>query len=431
MEGVSLYVLLFAVMLIFFIASGVWIGTLLGAMGIIYFYFFVGAGSLESLGYLVYNAWSSYTLSAIPLFVFMASILSSSGVGERLFSGSAALFSRLPGGLIHANIWASAGFSAICGSTMATTAAISQVSLPYMEREKYPERLAIGSLLAAGGLGLMIPPSVSFIVYGAICEVSVGKLFMAGIFPGIMLAILFSTYVAIRCKITDYHIPQTKLSFGKTLLSLLSTWPVAVLFLSLMGAIFFGVATPTEAAGCGVTFALIVSIALKKFSRSMLITAFTSALRVSVMLLFIFSMGMVLGKSVSYLGVPQALARYLSSGFSPLQVLMMITAMYVVMGCVMDGLAIKLTTLPIIFPIIKALGIDPIWFGVVAVIYGEVAAITPPIGSNLFVLQGITGKPLDRIAASVLPFFLLYMLAIVILYVFPQIALFLPQLMFG
>lgn len=431
MEGPLFYAILFVVMLLFLLAMGTWIGTVLAMIGIVFFYFFVGGGSLQSIGFVIYNAWTSYAMSAIPMFIFMATILSASGVGERLYSGAAALFSRFPGGLLHANIMACAGFGAVCGSTAATTATISQVAIPYMDKEKYPEKLAIGSLLCAGGLGLMIPPSAGFIIYGDICDVSVGQLFMAGIIPGIMLAFLFVGYIAIFCKVTKQLIPTYKAGFRETTLSLLSTWPVVVLFLGLMGAIFFGVCTPTEAAGVGVVSSIIVAAILRKLTRAAMMGALVDGLRISLMIYFIYGGGMILGSALSNLGVPQGLAAWIKGAeLSQLQVLIVVSIMYMILGCILDAVAAMVCTLPVIFPAMMAAGIDPVWFGVIMIIYCEMAAITPPIGVNLFVLQGITGKPLDKIARGIAPFFLLYALGIVILYISPDIALFLPGLMY-
>lgn len=427
MDSQTLYIILFVVMIVFFMITGVWIAVVLGLMGIIFFYFFVGSQSLGSLGYTVYNAWHDYSMAAIPLFIFMATILSSSGIGSRLFSGTAALFSRLPGGLLHANIMASAGFASVCGSTMATCACISQVSVPVMEKERYPENLALGSLIAAGGLGVMIPPSTGFIMYGALCGVSIGKLFMAGVFPGILIAILFSAYIAIRCTITDYHIPQYKMNFVNTVKALSSIWPVVVLFLSLMGAIFYGICTPTEASGLGVSFALIVAFILKKINKTMLKEAFVEATKITGMIYLIFGFAIVLTHSLSYLGVPQHLAASLVAlHFPKIGVLAVVSVLYIILGCVMDATSVMVCTLPIIYPIVVAAGIDPIWFGVIFMVYCEMAAITPPVGINLFVLQSITKKPIDKVARGVLPFFLIYCGIIVILYIFPQIVLYLP-----
>lgn len=424
-------ILIFLGLLFLLIATGSWIGTLLGVIGVFIYYVFIGGGELVVAGFICYNTVKSYTLSALPLFIFLASILAASGVGLRLYAGLSRLLSRLPGGLLHANIMASAGFGAVCGSTVATTACISSVAMPYMEREKYPRKLALGSLVSAGGLGLMIPPSSGFIVYGFICNVSVGKLFAAGIFPGILMAILFSSYLAIYCKLTKQPIPVYKAAWKPTALGLISTWPVVVLFLFMMGTIFFGICTPTETAGVGAILAIFVAIIVRKFNIKMVKEAFSSALRISVMIFFIIVGAMVAMASLSNLGIPQDLSNMVvEANLSALTLLLVLSALFIVLGCLMDSLAIMICILPIVFPLVTAVGIDPVWFGVIVIVYIEMAAITPPIGANLFVLQGITGYPIDVIASGVLPFFLLEVLTIVILYIFPEIALFLPNLMF-
>lgn len=430
MQGPVFYTMLFLVMLGVLLATGTWIGTVLGMIAVSFFYLFLGGGSLKTMGYVIYTAWSNYTVTAIPLFIFMATILSSSGVGERLFSGAAALFSRFPGGLLHANVAASAAFGAVCGSTAATTAAISKVAIPYLEREGYPTKLALGSLLCAGGLGLMIPPSGGMIIYGALCDVSVGKLFIAGILPGILLATLFMGYIAVFCKITKPNIPSYKTGFKRTVSSLMSTWPVAALFFGLMGGIFFGVFTPTEAAGIGVMLSIIIAAWLRRLNRAMMLKALTDGLTISVIIYFIYGGGMLVGAAVSNLGVPQGLAAWIEAAqLSRVNLLIAVSILYLLLGCVMDALAAIIITLPIIFPAIVAAGLDPVWFGIVEIIYCEMAAITPPIGVNLFVIQGMTGKPLKEVASGVLPFVLLYLLAIPILYLFPDIALFLPRML--
>lgn len=391
MQSASLYVGIFLLLLFSMIAMGSWIGSILAMCGIVFFVFFLGVDFLQAIGPVVYNAWTSYSLVAIPMFVFMATILGASGVGERLYSGSAALFSRFAGGLLHANIMASAGFGAICGSTSATCAAISKVALPYMEKENYPEKKAMGSLLAGGGLGLMIPPSAGFIIYGMLCNQSVGQLFMAGIFPGIMLATLFSLYIAVSCKLSKEKIPTYKRSFKETVLSLLSTWPVAMLFLGLMGAIFFGVCTATEASGLGVLISVVITIVLRRFNTSMMLEALEEGTKISVMIFYIIGGGFILAAALSNLGVPQAFVHWITeANLSRIQVILLVSLMYSMLGCVLDGASAMISTLPTIFPVIVAAGFDPIWFGVVMIIYMEMAAITPPIGYNLFVVQGIT-----------------------------------------
>ncbi len=425
------YIIIFLVILLLFLSIGSLIGTALGMIAIVFYLLFLDVDFLQAIGPVVYNAWTSYSLAAIPMFVFMASILSSSGVGERLYSGSAALFSRLPGGLLHANIMASAGFGAVCGSTAATTAAISEVAVPYMDKEKYPEKLALGSLLAGGGLGLMIPPSTAFIIYGMVTGVSVGKLFMAGIFPGIMIAFLFSGYIAIFCKVTNQPIPTYKVGFKETVLRLLSTWPVVGLFGVIMASIFFGVTTTTEASGLGVLASIIIAIVLRRFSKTMITESLSRAVKITIMMYFIIGAGFVLANSFSNLGVAQRLINSMTEGgVSAERLLVLVSLVYLVLGMVFDAAASMIATLPVIFPAVTAVGIDPIWFGVIVTVYMEMAAITPPVGVNLFILQSVTGKPMHRVVRGIVPFFFLYLLTIVILYFFPEIATFLPNLMY-
>jgi len=423
--------LISAGLLFLLMASGSWIAIILGVIGIFLYYVFIGGGEAVAVGYVVYNTVRSYTLSAVPLFIFMAEILAASGVGERIYTGLSGLFARFPGGLLHTNIMASAGFAAICGSSTATCAAISTVAMPYMEKNKYPRKVALGALAAAGGLGIMIPPSATFIIYGFITGTSVGRLFAAGIIPGILIAILFSTYIGIYSKFTKQTIPGHKESWKRTVRGVISTWPVMFLFLFMMGTIFLGICTPTETAGVGSVLAVVITIILRKFNIKIVKEALYSALRICVMMFFIVSGSMVAFAGLSNLGIPQDLAnRVAEANLSPLLLLLVLSVFFIILGCLMDSLVITICILPIIFPIVVEVGMDPVWFGVVTILYCEMATITPPVGTNLFVLQGITGFPLDVVAGGVLPFFLLDVLTLVILYAFPEIVLFLPNLMF-
>jgi len=422
--------LLSAGLILFLLICGVWIGAALGIVGIIAFFLYGGWQAVPAVGHITFNCLTSYDFVSLPLFIFMATILANCGVSERIYAGSAAIFARFPGGLLHANVAGCALFASICGSTAATCAAMSTIALPELEKRGYPEAVSLGSLAASGTLGPLIPPSIGFIIYGVITETSIGQLFMAGIIPGIMLASLFMGYIFVRSLIKK-DIKTEKKDFKETVLRLLSLWPVVVLFLLVIGTIYLGICTVVEAGSFGCVGALLVAIFFRQLTRKNLFEALRQGTNITVLIFFILLGGVILGHGLSNYGVPQYLLEMvIAAELSQYQFLGVLTIFYLILGMFLDGAAIMVVTLPIIFPVVSALGIHPVWYGVVMVLFCDLAAITPPVGVNLFVLQGITQKPLERIVKGIIPFILALLFVVLILVIWPWIPLILPNMMF-
>lgn len=422
--------LLAGTILIVLLFGGVWIGAALGVIGFLLFFLYGGFPAIGIAAHITYIQLTNYGFVAMPLFIFMATLLAQCGISERLYTGSAAVFARLPGGLLHANVAGCALFASICGSNIATSAAMTSVALPELRKRGYPMSISLGSLASAGTLGPMIPPSLGFIVYGILTETSIGQLFVAGIFPGIMLASLFMTYIVVRTLIVK-DIKSEKLGLKQTCLRLLGIWPVIALFVLVLGTIYAGICTATEAGALGCTGAFIVAIVFRQLSWRNMRLALRDATRITIMIFFILVGAMLFGYSLSNYGVPQYLLRLvIDANLTQYQFLGILTVFYFILGMFMDGAAMQMVTLPIVFPAVVGAGINPVWYGVVMCMYGEMCALTPPVGMNLFVVQGIAEVPLETIIKGVIPFVVCILLALVLLVIWPEIALFLPSAMF-
>jgi len=420
--------LLAFVILIGLLLCGVWIGVALAVVGIITLFLYGGATAVPVIGRVTYNTLNNYDFAALPLFIFMATVLTNCGVSARLYKAASSLFGRLPGGLLHANIAGCALFASVSGSSTATCAAMSTIAIPELEKRGYPTSVTLGSLAMAGTLGPMIPPSIGFIVYGVLTETSIGKLFMAGIIPGIMLTACFIGYVVVRSLIKK-DIKPVKIGPKKTVLDLFSIWPVLFLFLLVLGSIYLGICTASEAGALGCTGAIITAILFKQFTRANLRQALRQGVSISILVFFVILGAMLMGRGLSNCGVPQYLMRLvIAAEFGVYEFLGILTVFYLILGMFFDAFAMMAVTLPTVFPIVITMGIDPIWFGVIMVLFGEMAAVTPPVGVNLFVIQGITGKPPEAIVKGVIPFLLLVLLVEVVLVIWPEIPLILPNL---
>jgi C4-dicarboxylate transporter, DctM subunit len=423
--------LLFVFPLFLFISSGVWLGIAMGATGLIILYFSGGAQSLMSLA--VWSFLDSYSLTSLPLYLLMGELLVGSGLTKQIFSSLAPLFERLPGKLLHTVVIISALFGAICGSSMAVAAAVGSIMYSELEERNYNRSAIVGSLAGSGTLGIMIPPSIILVLYGAWQNVSVGKLFLAGVVPGIGAAILFMIYIAIISKIKPGIIPKSDenlMPLWPALKKTVNMWPIIALILIILGTIYAGLATPTESAGMGVVGALVLgaffgTLSFKSVGKSLFDTAIISGL---IGLIIIGAS--ILSQSIAIVGMPRQLVAILKdSNLPPIAILLSIYALYVVLGCFFDSISMLLMTLPFTFPVIVNMGFDPIWFGVVSVLVCEIGLITPPVGSNLFVLEGISkGKStIGEISVASIPYVLLLLLVIGILTIFPEICLWLPR----
>jgi tripartite ATP-independent transporter DctM subunit len=389
--------------------------------------------ALNMVGLVPYTTSADYIFSVLPLFLLMGEFANISGIMGDAYGTIYKWIGHLPGGLAMATVGGCAGFGAVCGSSVATGATMCRVALPEMRKYNYDQGLATGCLAAGGTLGIMIPPSMQFILYGVVAEQSIGKLFMAGIFPGILLALLFMFAIYIGCRRNPSLGPaSTKASWRERLVSLKGIWGVILLFAMVMGGIWGGFLTPTEAAAVGVFVSFILVIVRKQLNRKNMLTAMIGAFITTGMCLGILIGAMIFGYFVALTTLPMALAKFVSSlAIPPLGILIGILIVYLILGCLMDALAMILLTMPIFIPVILALGFDPIWFGVILCLMCEMALITPPVGMNVFVISGMSGVPMYTVFRGILPFLIAMVIGMIILIAFPQISLWLPRTMLG
>ncbi|MBO0661438.1 TRAP transporter large permease subunit [Jiella sp. MQZ9-1] len=381
-----------------------------------------------------WSASTSWDLTALPMFIWMGEILFRSRLSDDLFAGLAPLMRRLPGRLVHVNIVGCAIFAAISGSSAATTQTIGKISLPELKARGYDETIAIGSLAGSGTLGLLIPPSIILIVYGAAVEQSISRLFIAGVLPGIVLALLFMGYVALVSTLKPELMPQDAdvIVEESRLASLLRIAPAVLLILGVIGSIYGGIASPTEAAVIGVVLALIIARAQGGLSFAALKDGLIAATRVSAMITFILAGAALVTTAMGFTGLPRELASWIGSlGLSPYALLVALTIFFMVLGCFLDGISMVVLTTSVIMPLVQQAGFDLVWFGIYLVIVVEMAQITPPVGFNLFVIQGLTGQNIFKIAGATAPFFAILALMVLLLALFPDLALFLPRTMFA
>ena len=409
------------------------VGFAMGFVGLIGFSHVVNFNAgLNLLARDVWDVFSSYNLTVIPLFVFMGQIAFYSGISRRLYDSAYVLLGHRRGGLAMTTVGACAGFSAICGSTNATAATMATVALPEMKRYGYDMGLATGTVAAAGSLGILIPPSVIFIVYGILTEQSIGKLFAAGILPGILLCFLFLITIHLRVTINPSLAPPgPRTGFREKFRSFAGVLETLILFALVMGGIFWGFFTPTEAAATGAFLTLFIALVRGQLSWHGFAEAIADTTKISCMIMVIVTGATIFGHFMAITRIPYELAEQVGSLPLPRHAIMgMIILVYLVGGCFMDALAMIMLTIPIFFPVVQTLGFDPIWFGVVIVLITEMGVITPPVGVNVYVVYGVAKDvPLEKIFKGVFPMLLALLVCNVILILFPQIALFLPSLM--
>ena len=411
------------------LASGVWIGLTLSGVAWIAMQLFSSRAAGDAMAVTIWGSSSSWTLTALPLFVWMGEILFRTKLSESMFKGLAPWVSRLPGGLLHTNVIGSTIFAAVSGSSAATCATIGKMTLPELKRRGYPEDITIGSLAGASTLGLLIPPSIIMIVYGVTADVSIAKLFIAGVFPGLILASLFSGYLVVWALMNPGKIPppDAAMSLGAKLYESRHLIPVVLLIGAVLGSIYTGVATATEAAAIGVVGALVLSVAQRSMNWATFKQSLMGATRLYCMIALILAGAAFLTLSMGYIGLPRHLAEFVSSlGLTPLMLIVALTVFYILLGCFLDGISMVVLTMGVILPIVQAAKIDLIWFGIFLVIAVEMAQITPPVGFNLFVLQGMTKKEITYIAKVTMPFFLLMCVMVLLLWFVPGIATWLP-----
>ena len=427
-----LLAIFFITVLLLFLGSGIWVAISMIGVSSIGMILFTSRPVGDAMATTIWGASSSWTLTALPLFVWMGEILFRTKLSENLFSGLSPWMQKLPGGLIHVNVVGCALFAAISGSSAATVATVGKMSIPELRKRKYPEKILLGSLAGSGTLGLLIPPSIILIIYGVTVQESIAKLFIAGIIPGIMIAIIFMGYVIIWSLINKKSMPKSyeNFSFLEKIKKSKQLLPVIILISSVIGSIYTGVATATEAASLGVVGALILSYFQKSLNKETFIQSLLGATKTSCMIAFILAGSTFLSLAMGFTGLPRNLAIWIESmELSPYILIFVLMIFYIILGMFLDGISAVVLTMAIIEPMIRQAGFDMIWFGIFLVIVVEMAQITPPVGFNLFVLQGMANKDMGFIAKSAFPLFLLMILAVILVVIFPEIALWMPNQM--
>jgi len=422
---------LFVLLLIAFLGAGVWIGLTLmatGAIGLVAFRD-MPVGTL-----LAFDMWGSLTapeLVSLPLFILMGEILFHTRLSETVFAGLAPFTRRIPGRLLHVNVVGCTLFAAVSGSSAATTATIGRMTLGELKRRGYDSDLAMGSLCGAGTLGFLIPPSIIMIVYGVLAQVSIIDLFIAGVVPGVILALAYMAYIVVRALARPAIAPeQAPTTLGEKLAALTSLGPIVFLIALVIGSMYAGLAGPSEAAVIGVFGALVVAALQRCLTVANLKTAVLGAVKTSSMIGLIVAGALFLSKAFAFLQLPEGVAGAMAGfNLSPFALILVLMVVYILLGCIIDGLSCIVMTLPIVLPLVTQAGFDPVWFGIFLVVVVEMSQITPPVGFNLFVVQGLTGASLGRVARASLPFFVIMVAFAVLLTLLPDLALYLPRSM--
>jgi tripartite ATP-independent transporter DctM subunit len=429
-----------AILMVIAFLVGLHVASTLGLLSLSLMYLFSDRPLWEMLGLIAWNTNTSFVLVAIPLFILMGELLLRSGLSEQLYRVLSLWLRPLPGGLMHSNIAACATFAAVSGSSVATAATIGSVALPAFRARGYDERLVLGSLAAGGTLGILIPPSINFIVYGVLMEVSIGRLYIAGFVPGVMLSLIFMGIIFVAALIWPHLAPREPAApLGEQLRAAVFMLPTFALIFLVLGTIYLGVATPTEAAAFGVSGAFLLALGTGKVTGPMLKAVCMSSARTTAMVMLILTGAFILNSVLAILGVPYAMSRAVAaSGLSPTAMMVLIVVFYLILGTFMDGFAMMVTTIPVILPILKTLNVDLVWFGVIAVILTEAALISPPEGLNLYVIHGLREqgatarrRTIMDVYLGVLPFFLAMIVGVGLIMIFPDIALWLPTTMKG
>jgi C4-dicarboxylate transporter DctM subunit len=415
------------------LAGGLWIGTALGITGLVGLSLAKGTSVWPSLGDVFWNISNSFTLTAVPLFVFMGAIILKSGISRRFYKGISNWFRPIPGGLLHSNIVGCAIFAAVSGSSTATAMAIGTVAVPEMRARGYEDALLLGSLAAGGCLGILIPPSIPMVIYGSIVQESIADLFMAGFLPGILLSLLFMAYIFIRVLLNPRFAPREehRASTGELLRGTLDSWPIILLIFLIIGGIYFGVVTPTEAAAVGCSASVILGLIYRELTLKTLWEALSDAVVANCVVMFIIVGAQIFTFAIVSSGIHRSLSEFIvAAHIAKWQFMLILVVMYGLMGCFIDGISMMLLTIPTIYPTMKALGIDGVWFGVFLMLMLEWGQITPPVGLNLFAIQAISGgRPLSYVVKAALPFCAPIVIIFILIYLFPSIALYLPGTM--
>ncbi|MBI3371332.1 MAG: TRAP transporter large permease subunit [Betaproteobacteria bacterium] len=415
------------------LAAGVWIAIALLGMGFIGMVFFTDSPAGLLMATTMWGSSTSWALTALPLFIWMGEILFRSRISEDMFKGLAPWMDALPGRLMHCNVIGCGIFAAISGSSAATALTIGKITVPELRKRNYDESMVVGSLAGAGTLGLLIPPSIIMIVYGVAADVSIARLFVAGVLPGIMLMLMFSGYIAAWALLHPERTPPRSIRMGlrQKLWEARFLIPAILLIASVIGSIYSGIASPTESAALGVVGSLILSAASGTLNWSTFSDSVMGATRTSCMIAFILTGAAFLTVAMGFTGVPRALAEWITGmGLTPAQLIAVLTLLFIVLGCFLDGISMVVLTAAVILPSVRAAGIDLLWFGIFIVLVVEMAQVTPPVGFNLYVLQALTGRNMFYVARASLPFFFLMVVAVALIWIYPEVVTYLPSKMF-
>ncbi|MEM7651579.1 MAG: TRAP transporter large permease subunit [Pseudomonadota bacterium] len=421
---------IFLFVLFLLLGTGVWVGLALFGVAVVGMELFTSRPAGDAILTVVWSASSSWTLTALPLFIWMGEILYRTRLSEDMFRGISPWMARLPGGLVHTNIVGCTIFAAVSGSSAATLTTVGKMSIPELRKRNYPEHMTIGTLAGAATLGLMIPPSLTLIVYGVTVNESISKLFIAGIVPGLVLAAMFMGYVALWSVVRKHEVPDPgmRLSFTEKLNESRFLIPVILLVSVVIGSMYMGFATATEAAAFGVIGSLILAASQRSLNWTTFTTSLMGAARTSAMIALILAGAAGLSLAMGFTGLPRALAEWIDTlNLGRFELLMVLMVFYIILGCFLDGISSVVLTMAIVEPMIRQAGIDIIWFGIFVVVVVEMAQITPPIGFNLFVLQGMTKHEMNYIAKTAIPFFLILVLMVFVLIALPELATYLPE----
>lgn len=426
--------LVLLLLLFFLLGSGIWVAFSLMAVGMVGMTLFSEAPLGEVMATTIWGASNSWALAALPLFIWMGEILFRSRLSEDMFAGLSPWLTHLPGRLLHVNILGCGIFAAVSGSSAATAATIGKMSIPELAKRNYPENMMVGTLAGSATLGLLIPPSIILIVYGVATEQSIARLFIAGVLPGCLLVTLFIGYVVVWSLLHPDAIPpgeaamtmKEKLNRSRRLI------PVILLIVGVIGSIYSGIASPTDAAAVGVVLALVLSWYTRSLSKESFLDGLMGATKTSCMIAFILAGAAFLTVAMGFTGIPKMLATWIAGlNLSPYALLGALTLFFIIMGCFLDGISVVVLTTSVIMPMIDQAGIDPLWFGIFVVIVVEMAQITPPVGFNLFVIQGLTGMDILKVAYAAMPFFLLLLVGLILIVLAPGIVTILPNMMGG
>ena len=437
MSDTLIFCLIYLGALILFGATGLHVAVVIFIITVTSVLFFYGPMMIDPLADLTWSTMNSFVLIAMPLFILLGEIMLRSGITERMYRALSVWMVRIPGRLMHSNIVSCALFAASTGSSVATAATIGTVALPALKSRGYNERLALGSLAAGGTLGILIPPSLNLIIYGVMTDTSIGKLFIAGVVPGLLLSgffmLIIGSTAVLRPDVAPFNQADV-LPFRQRLSMLPAIIPPLLVIVGIIGSIYAGLATPTEAAAVGVIVAIVIAAYYRRLSAVMLSQAFRSTIRTTGMVMMIIVAGFLMNFIVGLLGIPQVIAEWVRSlGLAKIEVLWVLLFIYMLLGCFLEGLSRMITTIPITAPLVISMGVDPVWFGVFIVLVTELALITPPVGINLYVIQGIRidGGSISDVIIGALPFVVTIFLFTLLMIYFPNIAIWLPNQMMG